>query len=280
VSFNTDIDPGRGITARMNDAGVGSSLLLSDALIERSVDSAVTLAASDGALARVVLRDIAPRPSGLFGYGLSLLASLDGATVSSATWQAGLIERTHTLGVLVSGASLSADGLLIRDIAEEALSGYFGRGITAQMLAFNETTDLTLRWSRIDRVRDAGVAVFNTHAWIEGVAIDTVGATLVDNTFGDGIDIFGGDPQSFATVRSSAVSNAARAGIANFASAVTVGSNTLRCNGVDLNGEDGMLHDYAFIDEGGNVCGCPDQAPCKVFSSMLTPPTAPMPPTP
>jgi hypothetical protein len=71
----------------------------------------------------------------------------------------------------------------------------------------------------------------------------------------------------------SRVTENARAGLSSFGAAVTLGSSTLTCNAVDLNGE--AFHDQPFVfeDLGVNGCGCPEATgTCKAFSVGLAPP--------
>lgn len=65
----------------------------------------------------------------------------------------------------------------------------------------------------------------------------------------------------------------ARAGISSFGAAVEIGSTTLECNSIHLDGEQYRGNDFSFDDLGGNACGCAG-APvvCQVLSSGLAPP--------
>ena len=76
------------------------------------------------------------------------------------------------------------------------------------------------------------------------MAIDGVAAAQ-DGTFGDGIDVFGGGSVTRTmNITRSSVFRAARAGIANFASVVSLLDSRIGCNGIDVNGEstDAVAH--------------------------------------
>ena len=95
-----------------------------------------------------------------------------------------------------------------------------------------------------------------------------------DGSFGDGIDVFGGSFVPTVSVTRSLVRGGVRAGIANFVANVQLLDNRIGCNGIDLNGEDGSSP-FVFDDQGGNVCGCETEEPCKVLSTDLAPPGTP-----
>ena len=273
VLHNTDVDPGRGFTARSNDAGARSALHLSDVFVERTVGSAVHYSGSDGVIARLYVRDTAPRPSGFFGYGLSIIRSAEGGRCD-VQLDGALFERLHSAAIVVSGSSLTANSVWIRDVVESQAVGFFGRGVAAQSQIAGGDTTLTLTASRIERVRDIGVATFDAVAHLERIAVLGVQADI-NGDYGDGVDLFGGLQPAHGTLVSSLIRDSARAGIANFASNVTVRANELTCNRFDLNGEDGTSADATYIDEGGNNCGCGEiREPCKAVSARLSPPEA------
>jgi hypothetical protein len=276
VAYNDDADPGRGISVRMNSGGIRSSLALSDALIERAVAGGVHLAGSDGTVERVVVRDVAPRPDGHLGHGLSATDSQSGANPDLVVRRA-LVERCHGIGVLTTGGRLVVDGLWVRDMIPDLANGFFGRGVGAQPTSLTIPVEVDLRNSWVHRSVDAGVGLFGATATIDSVAVDTVVAAG-DGSFGDGIDLFGGIVTTSVTISGCEVRGAARAGIANFVSGVSLVDTRVACNGIDLNAEASSTGEqYVFSDQGGNVCGCDVEEPCKVFTTGLTPPGTPDP---
>jgi hypothetical protein len=89
-----------------------------------------------------------------------------------------------------------------------------------------------------------------------------------DGLFGDGIVFWNGT----GSVRLSLVDANARAGIANFSSAVALEGNTLTCNPIPLN-LDETEGPAAFDDRGGNSCSCGGEAAlCSILQAKLEPP--------
>lgn len=278
IAYNDDVDPGYAITARANSAGQRSSLQLSDAVLERAVATGINLAGADALIERVVIRHVEPASTGMLsgrtGYGLSAVTSSSGGT-SSTTVRDSLIEQVHTVGALGSGGLLDVEGLWVRDVFPEPANGWFGRGVAMQAPVVLTPTELRVAHSRIERVADAGIAVFDAAGSADNVAIDGVAAAQ-DATFGDGIDVFGGGTVTpTMTVTRSSVFRAARAGIANFASVVGLVDSRIGCNGIDVNGESTDTVPFVFDDQGGNLCGCETEEPCKVLSTDLQPPGVP-----
>ena len=271
VAYNTPIDPGPGVTARGNDAGVRSVLSLSDAVIERSSQSGIYVAGSDAAIARLVVRDIVTDPSGTSGEGIVTTTSPNSGVPTLEVRRA-LVERTTALGVFTIGPAL-VEGVWIRDVAPEVATGWFGRGQNSQA-DITAPAELTLRNSRIERVNDVAVAVFNGDGLVDNVAVAVVAPSIGDGAFGDGIAAFSGTFSAVVEIHGSEVREATRAGVGAFAAAVAMADTRLICNGIDLNGEDGTVP-HRFDDLGGNVCGCEQEEACKVLSTSLAPPGLP-----
>jgi hypothetical protein len=276
VAYNDPTDPGRGVAARGNDAGARAVLTLSDALIERSTDAGLYIAGGDAAVARLVVRDVAPAPNASSGDGIVATTS---ASTGAATLELrrAVVSRSTTIGLFAVGPTL-AEGLWIKDVAPDPITGWFGRGVNAQA-AVDVPAQLTLRDSRIERVGDVGVAVFNGEGLVDNVAALQIAPSVGDGAFGDGMAAFYGTYATTLEIRGAEVREASRAGVAAFASTVVMGDTRLSCNGIDLNGEDGSVP-FAFDDQGDNQCGCGVDEPCKVLSTSLQPPGAPSVPEP
>ena len=283
IAHNDDTDPGHAITARANSAGERSTIQLSDAVLERVVATGINVAGADAAIDRVVIRDVVPPPVGMLngriGYGLSAVTSTSGGP-SNTVVRDSLIERAHTVGALGVGGVLDVEGVWVRDVFAEPATGWFGRGVAIQTPFAVTATELRVAHSRIERVADAGIAVFDSVGSADNVAIDGVAAAQ-DGTFGDGIDVFGGGSVTpTMNITRSSVFRAARAGIANFASVVSLLDSRIGCNGIDVNGESTDAVSFIFEDQGNNVCGCDTEDPCKVLTTDLAPPGVPTAPEP
>ena len=178
------------------------------------------------------------------------------------------------------GGVLDVEGVWVRDVFAEPATGWFGRGVAIQTPFAVTATELRVAHSRIERVADAGIAVFDSVGSADNVAIDGVAAAQ-DGTFGDGIDVFGGGSVTpTMNITRSSVFRAARAGIANFASVVSLLDSRIGCNGIDVNGESTDAVSFIFEDQGNNVCGCDTEDPCKVLTTDLAPPGVPTAPEP
>jgi hypothetical protein len=274
VAYANDIDPGRGIHVRVNDAGDSSTATISRTVIERAAEVGLW---ADGELTLVEntsIRDVLATPQGTFGFGVSAFAGPGGAASETILRQIS-IERVNSAAILTVGAIVNVEGVLIRDVAPEPASQVFGRGVVAQSFGMVTIPTVTVRWSALFGTHDVALSSFHGELTVDATLIDGVKVNPLDGFFGDGIDAFGGVPPGTVTLTNSEVKNAARAGIANFNSIVTMSNNRFGCNGIDLNGEN-LSGAFVFDDQGDNVCGCGDSySSCKVISANLEPPTAP-----
>ena len=88
--------------------------------------------------------------------------------------------------------------------------------------------------------------------------------------YGDGVAAAEGT----VDIRGAVIERSARAGVASFGAAVTVGGSTFECNSIQLAMQSFVMLPASFTDGGGNHCGCGDaQGTCKTLSSSLEPPT-------
>jgi hypothetical protein len=95
-----------------------------------------------------------------------------------------------------------------------------------------------------------------------------------DGLLGDGIVVVTNHQTAGAAVWASAIESSSRAGIASFGAAVGLDHVWLECNQIQLDGEPFLNHDFAFDDQGGNVCRCgPTEGECQVVSAQLEPPS-------
>jgi hypothetical protein len=129
-----------------------------------------------------------------------------------------------------------------------------------------------------------GVLVMGSDATIENTVVrDTMADPEVG--FGDGVLVVSApwqpaDLPTTAQLRNCRVEGSARAGIASFGATVTLERVTLDCNAIHLNGEEQyaapvevISRPFSFVDQGGNACGCEQQAAeCTVMSSGLQAP--------
>lgn len=164
---------------------------------------------------------------------------------------------------------------------DEFLVGCKGGGIVLEKCLFD------VRDSELVGNYIAGITLYQCMGVITDNYIWGSKPRPADGFFGDGIDAF---LCQLVVVTDNLVWDSARASVANFASTMRLKSNDLQCAGYELEGEE--LHadflgpgipsqttPFLFVDDGGNVCGCPDaNGACVVETAGLAPPepTAPI----
>lgn len=188
-----------------------------------------------------------------------------------------VFERNREVGVLVVGGTATLEACIVRDTEPQASNDDFGRGVSAQFDPVSAQGPLvTLRDSVVMNNFDAGMVVAGATATMENTRIAHTQARRFDGNFGDGLVVVPVGSSSRVELRAMRISNNARAGIANFSGQVEIADSTFDCNAFDLDGEL-LTTEFAYIDLGGNRCGCPAGATeCTVLTAELAPP-APLP---
>jgi hypothetical protein len=264
---------GEGIVAQAHpDYGLSVAEIAS-VLVERNQDGGIGFKGAEGIIEGVVVRDTLPggieRP---LGRGITVQPDPMGVP-STATITGSLLERNMEHGVVVTGSPVTLTGLLVRDTLPRADGEDFGRGIHIQIDFDTEApAPATVSNSIIERNHDMGVLVLRVDATLSGLLIRDTMTEAASGFFGDGLTILG---SSTTTVAHSVSEGSARAGLANFFSNVALEGVHLRCNDIELAGENVGDSSFSFTDMGGNLCGCePAAEACKAISSGLTPPEA------
>jgi len=101
--------------------------------------------------------------------------------------------------------------------------------------------------------------------------------TLPDTTgqYGDAFGVATFPDPAELTVTNSVADATSRAAVLNFGAKVTLQATHLQCQLLDLDGEQAPNAPYQFVDQGGNLCGCPAATEqCRLVSTGLGPPTA------
>ena len=127
--------------------------------------------------------------------------------------------------------------------------------------------------SSVERCRDSGIVVVGAAATIATTSVTDI-RREDSGAFGDGISVSSHEGwQATAQITDSWITRSDRAGVAAFGAEVLLGTTTLDCNGIDLNGETNAGLPFQLNDLGANWCGCDDRSwPCAVLSSGLQPP--------
>lgn len=78
--------------------------------------------------------------------------------------------------------------------------------------------------------------------------------------------------QSSMTIENALFDDHPRVGVGAWGALVAMAGSWLRCNAVDLNGEQLGAYAFRLDDQGNNRCGCDEEVQCKLITSGLTPP--------
>jgi hypothetical protein len=151
----------------------------------------------------------------------------------------------------------------------------FGRGINITMdPTLEQGSTLSLLASLVEQNHEIGVSVFASEATIT----DTVVRTTQPNgegKFGDGILVASNGNPSRATVTSTTIEANSRAGITSFSANVVLLSSTVKCNPINVGGEeDPPGQTFTFDGSKDNLFGCKDplSSTMSIVSSQLSPP--------
>ena len=177
---------GRGITAEEDPMTVTAAVVrLTQSLVERVHDAAVTAAGAELWIAGSVVRDVAPLIADpRFGYGLAIQRGLSGAR-SAGDFRGSLIERVHEFGVYISSSDAAAEAMVVRNIVPRQ-SGEFGDAFAALGWEM-EGAKLFVFSSLLQQNARAGVSAFGADVVIGNTLIDCNMLDL-DREVLDGVD--------------------------------------------------------------------------------------------
>jgi hypothetical protein len=250
------------------------SLVLRASVVERSRTGGVYVSASDATVEASVVRDTLPRAlDDRAGYGIELEPYDAGSVPTTLLARGSVIERSHSVGLLVASATATIESCIVRDTRPDAHEASYGRGIGFQdnpIVAI--PSEGAVRWSVVDRNLDVGIVIVNSDVTIEGVAVHDTRPRQSDGLFGDGVATFAQDREASARITGCLVDNSGRAGITSFGATISVGSTRSECNPIHIDAEDSGPFVPKFVDLGGNICGCGAAGTCVLSSSGLTPP--------
>ncbi len=279
-------DWGMGAIAQSDPQESGrSTLTVSGSLVEDNYSVGIFIAGSDLVMDRTVVRGTAARPSdqGL-GRGVSVQPYQTGEGSALAIISSSLIEDNLELGLGIMHAEGTIEATAVRRTAPREVDGQAGMGVAIEYDPWHHPqagAQATINGCLITDNHVVGLMVIGASADVVQTVIQHTASQPQDGSFGDGLAVLSGIiPSSTelvpaaATVSQSRIATNARAGIANFAAALSIGQSELSCNTVHLNGEGVDDTTYAFTDLGAVTCGCEDEwVACKVLSTGLTPPT-------
>jgi hypothetical protein len=181
-AFQKEGDGGRGLNIQAHPtSGAPSTVTVRGALLEGNHELAVHVQDSALTLEGVVIRDTHPTPDLQYGgRGLNIQSQSQVDVVGT------VIERSHAVGVFVSGSTLSASGLVVGDTQPSALAS--GRGLGLQHDTTTGTASTAVvTGSVIERNDDLGVYVGGSLATLSGVIVGETAQTQSEGLFGDGV---------------------------------------------------------------------------------------------
>jgi hypothetical protein len=267
---------GRGIDVEdLPDTGARSVVEVAWSLVDLSREIGVHVSGSDATLESTLVRDTLPRElGGIDGRGINVEANPASGQLANVAVRRSHVLRSHALGLSVLGSGLLFEDSAVRETLAQAADGSVGRGIGVQFSSeLGVRATATIAGSLVEASREAGVAVLGADATLTDTVLRDTRGRDADGQFGDGIVVhaIGGGSSAFLTGLT--IEQSHRAGVATFGAFVEMGTTTLECNGIHLDGEPHEGQDGHLTDAGGNACGCAGVAvECKLLSSQLEPP--------
>jgi hypothetical protein len=202
---------------------------------------------------------------------LSIQYDSDDLLPSSAAVSGILVERSHDVGIVVSGSNVTMDAFVISDTAPQALDDKQGRGMHVQWHGDGAISTIALSRGLWLKNHDVGLMLTDANATIALSTIADTRARAADGLFGDGM-VAVSNVGTAVTVTDASIRDNARLGIGSYGGAIGIGSSAMSCNAIDLSvalhdGQQGVISDL-----GANVCGCASAKACAAISTSLAPP--------
>jgi hypothetical protein len=261
-------------TALKATQGSGSppEVTVTSSVLERSRGFGVELADCAATIDRSVVRSV------------EQIAAATGAGIGSKGGQLAvvdsLIEEVRGAGLVIAAPS-RVERTIVRRVAPLAMSGTGELGVG---FAITGAFDVTLTQILLAETTTAGVLAFGANLTVSGSRIRDTRATS-NSLFGDGLVLIatandaGEVTPASATVEKTEVLRSARAGIATFASSVSLSSSRVACSALDLavvptfTDSKGRVvaSDATLRDLGENSCGCESPSTCRASATSLEP---------
>jgi Right handed beta helix region len=263
---------GRGVSLQYKGPlDLPSEVTMRGSLVEANSDHGVLVFGSSLAMASSLIRDTAPNSLGGDGRGIGVQPHPGSATQGSLLLTDSAVESSHGIGLFVSGSLLDMSRSVVSGTLP-TVAGGGGRGMSLQSAAGVVTAANVVDSIVMDNhefgVFAAGAVGSVTRAEIHGTRAVDVAGQLV---YGDAVAVLAGSQLGIVDSR---LHDNARAGVLFFGGDLTLGSNEIGCNAIDLidGSDDGAAN--ALVNLGDNACGCPvDPAGCKWQSSAVAVPS-------
>jgi hypothetical protein len=267
---------GRGLVMQVDPTGALPEAVVEATIVEKCHDIAVLASGTKATFDGVIVRDTQPRASDQ-RRGRAFNVQVDTPTLvrSEVTIRSSVVERNYTTGVFALGATLTLEGVLVRDTFPRAADGLFGRGISIETeLSTFSPGSVRMVGTRIENNPEFGVLVLGSQAEILGtLVLDTSAGTL--GVYGDGVAVVGSLTSLGTSIVRSQIENSERAAHSNFGAASTITGAHLLCATFDINTAR-FIETDALVDVGGETrCGCPEpEADCVAGNADLVSPSA------
>jgi hypothetical protein len=202
--------------------GTGSSLTLSDSLLEATAGRGIYVEGGHAAVDRCAVRDTRVGAGENGGRGINVR---DGDGVrGSLQLSRSLIEKSREVGVMVHQSDADIDGTVVRHILPSA-TGRFGRCFSVQAVGSAQPSVASIRRSAAIGCSDGGISVTVSEVSVEHTVVRDVAAAFDSGIRGYGI-VAQHEPNSVSgsklTVRESLVERAHEMGVFVAASEATL----------------------------------------------------------
>jgi hypothetical protein len=267
----TDGTLGQAILAEIDRVGGQRAVTTVHAsVIERALGAGILASGSDLTIDATVVRDTAVAKAGDID-GEGIVAIHYGTSRSTLTMSASVVERSVGIGLSVVGSDATITSSIVRTTSPRA-DGSAGGGVYFGSEK-DERTNATFRSSLVADCYDVGIDLWSSDLVFDAVLVHNIQARASDGLYGDGLVVYSTAYPATATVTASRIEKSARAGVSNFGASLTMGSTTLDCDAIALDGETSSAGSPSFVDDGANACGCSGASSvCQVLSNGLAPP--------
>jgi hypothetical protein len=210
----------------------------------------------------------------LNGISVDRLSALKSLTPPYLSILNCFLSDTENIGILVVDNACAAgrcEEFSNWEIRDTHLSFCQGGGIVALR------SQLAIRNCFLFGCRIASIGILSSDVDVSDTHIDFTRPHLNSGLLGDGILVVATPARSEALLDNNEILDSNRAGVSNFGSVVSMGSNRIACAGFALDGEPLSGFSAVFEDRGGNCCVCPLPPPpcqgaCVAVSAGLEPP--------
>ncbi|MBW2458938.1 MAG: DUF1565 domain-containing protein [Deltaproteobacteria bacterium] len=274
-----DLTLGRGMTIQDSPAPdhARADVAIRQSVVDTQHDVGIFINGSDALIEHTVVRNTAPNAANdETGMGIVVQYTVATDEVPDVVIRESLVEHSHDTGIGVASATGRLESVIVRDTQPRQSDGFRGIGV---IVSYDITggpgssppSTATVRWSLIEHNHVIGISIFGSTATVDASAVQHT-APMADGRFGDGLLVLGDliDPAQL-DLTASLVGENQRAGVVSFGATVRMGTSQVRCNAIDLDGEQ-WVTTYSFEDLGDNQCGCEEDEVCHVMSSNLEAP--------